>query len=343
MEDFLIGTTVLGKNRSAGHKTDTLSLKPGDNVYRVLPPMFSLAKANQYYGYWRIHWGFKMPDGKNRPLVCVERRNFRSKIIESHCPICDMVEERKREHTYLKESLDKGNGNVTKEQVKAFYDKNVRPFMADGKYYVNAVSQEGKIVVLKLPKTAKDAFEARSEKLTKEEAIDPSGVNGIYLNFIRTGEGKETKYSVEPYLMTDPNNPRAKVYKDHTLSPEFVSRLKTEARDLSKLYTPISLEDMSTLVSASEEERPVIMGRIFARPERDAPVDSGTVTLAPGLSGNISVTVDESLKIKVTQPEAPKAEVVTPKVQQEQATAQQPELNELDLEEFKAFMSRRGS
>lgn len=333
MSEFIIGTTNLEKPTKG--KTNYARLQEGDNLFRILPPMHSLAKAGKYFQYWRIHWGFRASGGGARPVICIENKDFKSGIIKEHCPACDMVYEFKKEYEMLKKMHETNPAKISKDQLNDFYTKKIVAFDGDGKYFVNAVDATGKIVVLALPKTAKMAFEARVERLRKEEGIDPTGTNGIYLNFVRSGKGRDTKYSVEPQLISVPGSPGAKQYKFQVLDTEFVERLKRESTDLSKLYTPISAEDMSAIVNASEEERPKIVDRVFSRGTTDKQESQvqGLQSLGNGAVGTVKVEVTPDLSVKAVTPEKPKTV---------DSGFNNPvsDISGMDDADFEAFMSR---
>jgi len=322
-EDFLIGDAVLsGDSRKDGLKNFKLS--EGSNIYRILPPMFSLASEGKYFKYWRIHFGFKNSQGRSKVIVCVEEKDFRTKTITQNCPICDLVTERKRQYEQLKLAFERGDSRVTKDVLQKFWDEKVFPIDAQGKYYVNAVNDQGEIGVLALGKKTKDALEALALKLRNEENISILGTNGIYLDIHRSGKGRDTNYTVSPQMVADKTNPRLKGYREHILDAAMIERLKKDATDLAKLYRPITLEQIQSLVAVEGEERAKLVDKIFARPDREEGKDTstGAQRLSNGATATMTPYVDKNGEFGVRTAEEPKT--VTPSAEQTLRSEQAP-------------------
>jgi uncharacterized protein YjgD (DUF1641 family) len=315
-EELLIGEPVFGK--SGGKSFNNFRIEDGSNTYRILPPLMSLAKEGRWYQYWRIHFGFKNSEGRTKVIVCVEEKDYKTKVIKQKCPVCELVARNKAQYEKLKLINQKDPTKVTDEQLKNFYKNNVFAIDASGKYYVNAVNSQGEVGVLALPKTVKDKIEVLAERLKKEEGINPIAVNGLFLNIIRTGQGRNTDYSVEVAYVSDPNNPRSKMYKEHTITADVVEKIKRNASDLSTLYKPITVEQIEMIVNASPENRAAIVDKIFSKPEKKQNSDlNDRVSLGnTGASGVINVGVDRNGNLKVNVPEQPKEQTLSAEEQE---------------------------
>lgn len=318
MNDFKIGNTNLDANpKRSGSKLKYLSVEgnkdgsPKNNYFRILPPMWSLAEEGRYFKYWRVHWGFTDTQGRPKPIACTERVG-RDKVVYERCPICDMIAEAKKELDFLKD-----NG-ASEEELRKFSDVRIKPYEARGGYYVYALDAQGEVGILKLTKTQKDGFEEVYRRLS-EEGIEANGIDGVYINIIRSGSGRfNTKYTVEAVMEADPNNPRLKGYKYHSLSTQLLEKLKNETVDLKTLYKSVSIEDMTLLVNESDpQSRSLILEKIFNVPERtsSAKLNNSIVSSVPEvpgaqLVGSMQVN-QQTQKLEARVPTTPKSEVVS--------------------------------
>lgn len=345
-EEFFIGEAVLG-NKKTFEKKSNFFLEKGDNFYRILPAVRSLAKDGIWAKYWRIHFvtgAKRKQDGSpvKYPVVCVEKSDYKTKVISQHCPLCEIAYEAQKEYNFLEQS-----GKASKAELSAFKKNRIQAFEPNGKYYVNAVNSDGKIGVLGLPKTAKDSFEALWDKLKNEESINPIGINGIYVNFIRrVNDAGRTTYSCEAMMVPSKENPRLKGYKEHTIDAAFVEKLKKDSVDLTKVYTPISLEDLQAIGSASNEDRGAIADSVLAKGRIENKQVAALETNIPGTGATGIARIElntATSQLKVTTPEAPKAAGFTSKAVSEVAAVQPASNSAPDLEddaEFRAFMER---
>lgn len=345
-EEFFIGEAVLG-NKKAFEKKSNFFLEKGDNYYRILPAVRSLAKDGIWAKYWRIHFvagAKRKQDGSpvKYPVVCVEKSDYKTKVISQECPLCNIAHEAQKEYDFLESS-----GKLSKSELAIFKKNRIQAFEPNGKYYVNAVNSDGKIGVLGLPKTAKDSFEALWEKLKDEEGINPIGTNGIYVNFIRrVNDTGRTTYSCEAMMVPSKENPRLKGYREHVIDAAVVERLKKESVDLSKVYTPLSLEDLQAIGSASDSDRGAIADAVLSKGRTENKQVAALDTNIPGTGATGVARVElntATSKLKVIAPEAPKAAGFTNKttnVEAPVATASAASPNLEDDEEFRAFMEK---
>jgi hypothetical protein len=345
-EEFFIGEAAKD-NKKTYEKKSNFFLKEGDNFYRILPPVRSLAKDGVWAKYWRIHFvaGAKTKqDGSTvkYPIVCVEKSDYKTKVITHNCPICDIAHEAQREYDLLEKS-----GKVSPQELSAFKRNRIQAFEGNGKYYVNAVNSEGKIGVLGLPKTAKDSFQALCDRLEAEENIKPMSMNGIYVNFIRSvNEQKRTSYSCTAMMVPSKENPKLKGYREHIIDTPFVEKLKKDSVDLSKVYTPLSLEDLRAIGNASPDQRGKIADAVISKGRTETTKQVGALeTNIPGTGATGIARIDldtATSQLKVTAPEAPNPGFTAPKATVAAAApaASSSPGNMDDDEEFRKFMEK---
>lgn len=261
MSDVLIGKANYGKGTGGGGFFFIEDNKP--NVYRVLPPIKGMAPTGKVAKYYNVHRGIRGTDGKQKPFICVEKSDYKTKIISTHCALCDRVRELKEQ---IKIAESKG---ATKEQIKEANAKQVFPLQNEGKWYLNVINQDGKIGVLNIGSKMYNSFQALAEKLEKQ-GYDVSGMDGMFLNFTKTTKYKGDKdavLQVEPATVSSGNGSFS--YHMHTLTPDIINRLGKEAADLSKLFKELEPEQVSMIVQLQGDERAKYVDTLFNAPERE--------------------------------------------------------------------------
>lgn len=278
-EPMKIGNSVLSGNGYV--KKEYFGLKPNENnLFRVLPPLFSLADKGQYAKYYATHkiWLQDAPAagsterGKSHiyQFHCLEKTDQKTKLIIFHCPFCDT--QRKNQAVY-DDAKNKGAG---KEQLQEFRDKHVAPFEKEKKFYVNAVSLENKVGMLPLGIKAFKALQERLLDIQKNYGgMDATGVNGLFLNFKKTQKFKgdrDTVYTVDAATDTTLVNGMPQLQlKPHTLTTDFIETMRTQARDLGALFTSITSEEMGHILqsmSSSIADRVALLDKIFQRGQK---------------------------------------------------------------------------
>lgn len=258
---FMIGKSVY---ENGGNKKNYFYLQGGSNVFRILPPMFSLAPKGQWYKYWAVHKGFVNGAGKYRPLASIEEFDVKTKTVRVHDPVCDKYRDNLAK---AKAAKDKG---YPEDKIKEFMDVYVKPYDTDKKYYVNAVSQDNKIGILVLPIKLFQQLRALCKEY-EAKGIDLTGMKGVYLNFkkIQAYKGDpQTSYSVEIYKeQVQMNGELFEKPKVHEITEAFVVQLQNEAKDLSTLFKVPAATDLQLLADAQPNERSAIIDRIFGKSE----------------------------------------------------------------------------
>lgn len=262
-----IGTSNLTGGTS---KKEWFDIKPGDsNLYRILPPLFSLAQKGKYSQYFASHsvWITDSATGKRRPynFQCLEIVNRQTKNIERHCPFCDKARANKAQYEAAKAK------GLDPERLEEFRKKHVAAYESEKKHYVNAVNIDNKVGVLKLGIKAHDAMKARIIEISNTYQIDPTGMEGLFLNFKKVQKFKgdrDTFYTVDlAQDIVNENGRVSSVPKQHTITREFINVLETSATDLGNFIREITVEDAKILADASEDALPMLLERIFSRKE----------------------------------------------------------------------------
>lgn len=238
----------VGKAKYSGGKK-VFKVKDGDNVYRILPPLGKLADAGKWSMYYRVEWGYKDSEGRNRPFLDCRKVNFQTKMVEVESAAHLRREALKKQKDEIVAAFKAGN--ATKEQVQEATDL-VKQYNQDAKHYLNVISINGEIGLLKIGHKAKLALDTEITKL-REKGIDPLSLeNGRFFNFHRsnpTGNFRDTNYQVTVYRENVQID--GKTYeqeKVHVIDDSIISRLSEEAFELADMYPAPTAEEVERLV-----------------------------------------------------------------------------------------------
>lgn len=248
------------------------------NIYRVLPPLKSMAQVGKIAKYYKVHRGIRGTDKRQKPFLCVEESDYKTKVITQHCPICDHVRE-------LEKNLENARlAGASKEQVAEVRKNTIFPLQSEGKYYMNVVNQEGKMGVLSVGAKMFAAFTALAKEM-EAKGFDVTGMQGVYLNFKKSTQFKGDKnavLSVEPYLA--PSGDGSFRYVTHELTQEVINRLDKETADLGNLFKSLSVEQIATILSYEGDARAKLMDTYFDAPEKESTEVQATV---PGTNASL--------------------------------------------------------
>jgi hypothetical protein len=203
------------ENEGSGGARKREKIKEGISCYRILPPYGTNANGSLSHRY-TVHWGFMGANGKERSVTC-------SYSSEGYCPVCQRVRDAEDE---LKRA--EANGNEPKKKELTEY---IQRFRAKKFWLYNAVTSDGRIVMLELGKTAHDALSKKISEAVRRKvgAFDPtSPETGVWFEFTRTGKGLNTEYNVD-YKKTpvDLGDGNFADKPDRTpLAPELVEQVK---------------------------------------------------------------------------------------------------------------------
>lgn len=296
------------ERKASGRQFNNFTLKDGANVYRILPPFGSATKPGPNKGFivaeYYIHWGFKDAQGKVRPLQCLKKKK------SDVCPICEFADALEKRYNDLVAAYVKGEGKDRKvdwaavpEDVKAKHKKlydawdNIK---WRRNYYFNALSQDGKVGVLKVSKTAGDDLISVMSECVKKNFNPASLKKGCYMNLQKRKTGNRTtdvEVKSQPLRVTKTDadgNPVEKIELSE-LQPEIMK----SAVDLFTLYERKTADEMKRLLKGDTT--------IFDRKDRDeAPASAASAPESPA-----PVATTETVTKPVETAPAPKSEPAT--------------------------------
>lgn len=233
------------------------SIKDGDNVYRILPPIKSLADSGKWAKYYSVHFGYFNSEKKMRPFASPEFRNPKTKIVE----VRDAAKERILQAEAMLAKA-KADGDVARvKALEEFLDK----YNLDSHWYVNAMNEAGEIGLLKIRHKAKLALDSLIKKLDSE-GIDPLSVdNGRFFVFTRSGHGRDTVYSVSVKKQKEHVPGLGVVEREvpHVLDEATLKRLETEAFDLGTIFKVPTEEEVVAIVEGDKNKDYSAIDRIL--------------------------------------------------------------------------------
>lgn len=242
-----LGTAKYG---SEFKKKEIRKIKDGEQVYRILPPVGKLADDGKWSVFYSVHWGYKNTKGQARPFVSPYEKNRKTGMVE----VPDAARERLDK---LKAAYDKAKaeGNVAViQELAPLVGPNKALYSLDNNHHVNAIDQNGNLVVLKIRHNAKKALDKRIEALRKED-IDPLSVdNGRWFVISRSGTGLDTTFSVDVLQEKIPVPGIGDVKKDvvHVIDAALEKVILRDAADLSTLYKVVTPEQVARIVATTD-------------------------------------------------------------------------------------------
>jgi hypothetical protein len=324
------------QNRFGGQtftKRNRYKLKDGDNVYRILPAMGNQAEDGRWSVYYSVVFGFKSTDGKHYPFQSPETYDRKEKRVTVECPATNLIKNLK---TQLEKAKEAGNKEQTAAITKLVGDYPVMGvYSLNNDHYVNVIDRQGNIGYLQLGHKAKLALDAERKRVNDEEGFDIlSADNGRFVNFRRTGKGRDTMVGVtvvKEKVDAEVNGVKRKVDQDivHVIDKELQNRLIAhkdgkwvykEAFNLDDLYQTPSAEEVQLIVNnadittgisagvdAVKKKKPVLETEVT---ESTQPVQSA----AAPLSQQPAVEVDSPVT-QATAPAPAVAPTLTPVTQ----------------------------
>jgi len=209
---------VAGKNETLSKRTylSARKLKEGETVVaRVVPPF----KSNRSIGRWAkrhgVHWGFKRTNKKDvngspwiAPFLCIEERDWKTKMVTQNCPQCTSFEEQSNTLKKLESDIENSLGaNPSKEQIKVAKKADarwvnlsawIRNFNCDRKYYIAVKYLDGTFGNMCIGAGAYNDVKDCIDKMGEEKTISPK--EGCFFEFSRGVDSSgKTVYSAKPY------------------------------------------------------------------------------------------------------------------------------------------------
>ena len=266
-----IGNANYEKN--TGKRREFFKIKDGEQVYRVLPPLGSLAKSGKWSRYLRVEWGYADSNGKKKPFLDIRNVNRKTGMVEVESEAHIKREELKKQQLAAVAAFKAGK--ITKDQLDQM-NKIVMNFSLESKHYMNVIDRNGKIGILKVGHKLKLAMDAEIEKL-RSRGVDPLSVeNGRFFVINRSGYGMDTTFSLNILSEKITHAELGEVEKPivHKLDQGIIDRLKSEAMDLSdldKMYPTLTEDEVKKVVRGTPADATEVFAR-FAKQAEAAPV-----------------------------------------------------------------------
>lgn len=241
-----------------------------ENIYRIAPPIKSLASKGIWKVFYKVHYGYSIvtEEGHRRkaPFQCVERTNRRTKELEQECPECREVNAAIAKANMLRDKLAREpNASPEAREMLKHLDAWVKDHKVSKNWYVNAINPAGEVGILSFRYKMGLALETLIKQLRTKDNIDPIDASqGCWLNFFRTGDGPSAIAQVEAvHEERDFNGKRFKSIKDAPLSEAQCQEILAKGADLDEdLFVDIGVERVQMLVDSGGDPEQVrkIMG-----------------------------------------------------------------------------------
>jgi hypothetical protein len=305
----------IGKAKYASKNKEFFKIKDGDNVFRILPPLGSLAKAGRWSEFYKVIWGFSDSSKKRKPFISPYVKNFKTQMVEVPCAATEMIFKLKDDMNNASAAIKelKANGQEIPEALTQKYTELTElvgrsgRFNIDSKHYLNVMTQDGKIGLLKLAGRGMTALRSLFERL-EAQGIDPTGIdNGRFVVINRSGMGLDTTYDVKELKQSISTEEHGIVEKSvpHVLTDDIISRLATEAFDLSEIYPRLTSEQVADLVAAqqeSEEKGGLVADSIFGSVSKSSNTTETTeATTSTTTTNQTTAPVTEAVSTPITE------------------------------------------
>jgi len=321
-----------------GSQKKFFKFEDGDNVYRILPALGELADKGIWSKYYKVCWGYKNSEGRTKLFQDPRVVNRETKMVEVESAAFQRIEQLKAKQAELKAG---GADKATMDKMQSMLMR----FNIEGKHHVNAVNLNGEIGLLKIGHKAKMALDAIVKKLREEEGLNVLGIeNGLYVNFSRTGRGRDTLYQVNLYMQkvkANVNGQETVIEQrlTQTMNDAFISRLDQEAFELSDMYPAPTGEEVEAIVNGGPEALDAVMEKYKKAPkatveatvEMTSNAPTTTVTVEPSKAVSSTVTEESVLDTAsstVALKSTPTVEVTAPVAQ---AAAASTEMSDEDF------------
>lgn len=316
----------------------------------VLPPLGELAAEGVWHRGHAWHWGYLGSNKRHRFFACIERKDMKTKMITTRCPECDRLAKFKAEYEKKKELFckpksegGKGMDPRTADEALKMYTEHLFKFSRSYKEFINVVTPDDKIGVLQLSGKHLNVFKEQRKKL-QARGIEPISINqSVTFEFKFTGRGGNTNYFAEPVTVDNGNG--AFALKMRKLPESVLRRLKSEAKNLNKMYTVLTAEQIQQLIDGGGA--PAVVDAVFSAGQSrivDTPVDESLDDDVAGVA-----QVEAASPFGSVEPQTATAAPVVIKPDAEMpvigagfqtatpSAAPSKAVEEMDLEEFKAF------
>lgn len=253
-----------------GSSKKFFKMEDGDNVYRILPALGELADKGIWSKYYKICWGYKNQEGRMKLFQDCREVSRETGMVEVESAAYLKSQRLKEEQLKSVERFKAGQ--ATQEEVKAAREQAMR-YNIEGKHYVNAVNLQGEIGLLKIGHKAKLQLDDLIKRLREQENKNPLAIeNGLYVNFYRSGKGRDTSYQVYLYkqkVQAEVNGKMTLIEQEvsHTMDSSFIARLDQEAFELNNMFPAPSAKEIEAIVNGSPEVLDSVISNLKGTPK----------------------------------------------------------------------------
>jgi hypothetical protein len=261
-------------------KTNYFTLKNGNNVLRIMPPMFSCLETGHWSVYYAKHFGYFNDDGTPVNYICIREYDNQTGGIAQDCPFCVDQEKKKKavENWAAKVNLlqnqlhevtvagdAEAQDTLTAElesatdehrRAKAMYNSR------NAKFWVNAMNKNGEFGIVGLPKTIYEQLVGKKlpdkvnaqkytrtqgllQKVKEKHKFDAMAVNeGVWFNVVREGTTQmDTRYTIqlEEEEVELPSGDIVNRVQKAPLSEQQKRDALTKCKDLQKVFNHLIL------------------------------------------------------------------------------------------------------
>jgi hypothetical protein len=238
-------------------KTGKPAKGPGNNIFRIMPAMFSLAEEGIWAKYYTTHWGYQgvHPSDQNknvvRPFRCIEDKNRQTGMVRQNCPECDLFNQKEKEAKAFQAALEAevvdGKPKFTEDEIKTkMKSRNdwLQAHAPERKWYINVMNPDRTFNDYKINhKTHKKGIDTKIQELLESD-IDATDLDtGVWFNIKRTGDGFTTPDTVEVVQKPIEGKKGSFEIALAPLTPEEQKRGLKECRDLATLGGAVLTHD----------------------------------------------------------------------------------------------------
>jgi len=259
-------------------------------TFRLLPPMKSCASTGEWGKYLGQHFGYAGQDTKDqtktkqRPFMCIEVKNFRSKIVTQSCPECDLIASNKAASDQRIVGF-KSDASLAAEVVEAKIKEEAAWFKSHNcqrQWWINVMNPQGEFGVLRISHEVKKMLDTKIKELIEQYQIDPLDLEqGVYFKFTRAGAGIAVTTSVEVQMEQEKNAQGRMQFtiKMAPLSAAQAEKALAECPDLNEVIRVLSEKQVALLTQCSGD--PEEVDAIWAMGEKREESPAPTPRLVP--------------------------------------------------------------
>ncbi len=305
VEKKQIGVASYGlKKKNKWNVEDNAEKGDAINVYRVLPPFGAMASDGKWAFFDKVHWGYKDSNGWSKNFRCIEKKDFKTKMILQACPECDLIAKKTLQKTkFIEQQVANGQTEDQAKEAAKPLTEWLKSHNLDKKWYLNVKNAQQEVGRLKVAHKHFAALQTAIGDLLKK-GIDPIDVNGgVWFNFKRTGKGPQTQHYIyiETETITMADGRKVQGDKPAPLTEDDIKKMQKDAYELDSMHIDLTFEQIKRLVDGGGDQS--VVDAVYSMPTI---MPAGAVATATG-SDNDEPDPDQTvakLQSKVTPVQA---------------------------------------